>query len=918
MTGDKDSRWALVLRHFLDSLLVICFAGLISALVLHFLIPALSTHNIGRIIAIDQHWGIAVAAVMSVLLFMLAGSVAPRHFLSAFSGLRHLRVHWGLVIRCWAGGCLCIALMALLPPAGKPSPDTHFVPLCIVGYTVLLALGLTVGGIVARLLRGPVITSRSASTDKAVGAPSAGSADLQAWLTEDRPIEDAAQSLLPSHTQTAVRILERLIARPGEGALAPNIAIIGPYGSGKTSICNQVQSEYARLRPENPHWPPFLFCRFEGWQYTTAEAALRGLIETVTGRLLQEADDCCLWSLGAEYVQAVREAGFGWARAVAVFLGGDRDPVILLNRLGNLLVRLNRRLVLFIDDLDRIEAASVGQQQAIIQALNQFQTVSNLQYVIAVGPAHWSSPSTAERRPLLDLLKLTQFQELVPLLDPEDVLARVRKLRDRAREAPSIYLPWAEIPSDRDPLELHPWYRWFGNRSSHLGLILAELLQTPRELKTALRETHTLWQTGLKGEINWYDLLLANALKVSEPGVFEWILRDKDNFIIQEMHFGPSDTKEREEQAKRLNDRLTDILHGDRDTRHETVVGALRWLFPVFAGKIDALPSKPDEPQVWNQRLAATPVNGNPYLYRFSAGRVPAGEIPDRPALEYIKKIRDEGFDPAAFEEAYLQSFEKLTGPLNKVIQFARFLGKDNAIPICDSILDWMTRPKSIQIWPEPARFFSSSAGDIYHILWQNKVGGLSEWLHRRVPEIGRRSPLLAETLIDILGPRSSSSLPSLINPDEAKNLREELAKIAAQEFVNGPQPLAPLVIQYRFELSHLLQLFMLHPDYEQLRTSLTSKLVQESEQDRTGVLQREILLALIAEAQYPVTDAPPPPEAYQITYDKALNERRFDMPMLLPVIQKWYQAGVSDALAQRVIQEVATEYGFRTTTSSP
>jgi RecG-like helicase len=110
----------------------------------------------------------------------------------------------------------------------------------------------------------------------------------------------------------------------------------------------------------------------------------------------------------------------------------------------------------------------------------------------------------------------------------------------------------------------------------------------------------------------------------------------------------------------------------------------------------------------------------------------------------------------------------------------------------------------------------------------------------------------------------------------------------------------------------------MLHPDYEQLRTPLTRKLVQESEQDRTGVLQREILLALIAGAQYPVMDATPPPEAYQITYDKALNESRFDMPMLLPVIQRWYQAGVSDALAQRVLQEVATEYGFRAPTSSP
>ncbi|MCX5672237.1 MAG: hypothetical protein NTU94_13045 [Planctomycetota bacterium] len=35
-----------------------------------------------------------------------------------------------------------------------------------------------------------------------------------------------------------------------------------------------------------------------------------------------------------------------------------------------------------------------------------------------------------------------------------------------------------------------------------------------------LRETRAAWEGGLRGEINWYDLLRANAVKVAEPRGF--------------------------------------------------------------------------------------------------------------------------------------------------------------------------------------------------------------------------------------------------------------------------------------------------------------------------------------------------------------------------------------------------------------
>jgi hypothetical protein len=59
------------------------------------------------------------------------------------------------------------------------------------------------------------------------------------------------------------------------------------------------------------------------------------------------------------------------------------------------------------------------------------------------------------------------------------------------------------------------------------------------------------------------------------------------------------------------------------------------------------------------------------YLERFFASRVSESDIPDQPTLQYIRKITQSGFEAKEFDALYLSSFDKLTGPLNKVIQFA-------------------------------------------------------------------------------------------------------------------------------------------------------------------------------------------------------------------------------------------------------
>jgi len=534
-----------------------------------------------------------------------------------------------------------------------------------------------------------------------------------------------------------------------------------------------------------------------------------------------------------------------------------------------------------------------------------------VQYVLTVGPAHWGASRETGRRPLLDLLKLTRFQELVPELQPEVALQLLSPLRDLAKDEPDLVMPWAEVVRETDPLEIPSWRKWFGIRAEGLAAILAELLRTPREVKSVLRETHAAWEGGLRGEINWYDLLRANAVKVAEPAVFEWILRDKDLFLREQVAFGPQPADAAQQQAKALQQRLRAILVVDTEDRNGAVTGALKQLFPVFGQKINPQRWAGGEPRQWTQDIAATPANGQSYLHRFAAGRVPEGDLPDRPILQYIKTIRTEGFSPKVFEETYLASHEKLTGVINKVEQFARFLGAENVLAACSTILDWASRPESIQVWPEPEDFYLSVSSDVYHMLDGSETADRLAWLREEVKKIGRRCPLLVDRLIHMLEPSRSGPSRPRIEREQATEMQRLLTETATEEFVTGDRTLISVVVSYPFALAHFVGLLRHHPQYDKMRSPLTRKLVDEAEQTKSSTLHREILTALASEWTRPATKGPIPPEAYEFSFDHALNEMRFDMSILLPVVKKWHSEGVADPLAQRVLRELPAEYRF-------
>ncbi|GAG13299.1 unnamed protein product, partial [marine sediment metagenome] len=263
-----------------------------------------------------------------------------------------------------------------------------------------------------------------------------------------------------------------------------------------------------------------------------ADAAVRGLLDQIVSKVEELVDCSGLGSLPEEYLDALRAGPNGWFGMIAAMLRKRRNPEEVIRAVQDVLLRIDKRVVVFVDDFDRLESKSKETQQAIAAALNQLQNLTTVQYVLCVG---WMREGAGA-----DLLKLTRFQELMPEVCREEVIERIKVLRDEAITGEQdVYYPWNLMKEgSEDPLY---YSSLTASLNTNLGPQIAKLVRTPRELRAVELETREKWNGGLKGEISWYDLLLMSALKVSEPHVFEWIMREPHIFLQEVGYTRPTE-----------------------------------------------------------------------------------------------------------------------------------------------------------------------------------------------------------------------------------------------------------------------------------------------------------------------------------------------------------------------------------------
>lgn len=874
---------AAIIRHIIDTIFIIILASSI-VLAAWTVANAYCETAIAWIAQVEYVYMIVTLISISAVL----GWLAPKKVMASARSLKLFPRHWGLAIRV---ALACVVSLSLACLTGLLEVKIGQLSAIVIGIISLEGSLLLVGVLLAKLHLW--LLDKSIHTEKFL--------DI-----DDTPIRVLEENLFPEYKVTAKRILTRLELGKDQKVRGPNVALIGPYGSGKTSLCNLVK-DLNRTEQDQKSDGALVFCHFEVWKFLTPDAGVRGLLDEIVSKVQEMVDCSGIGSMPEEYLDALRACPSGWFDIIATLLKIRRRPAEIVGSVQDVLLRLRKRLVVFIDDFDRIESKLMETQQAIAAALNELQNLTTVQYVLCVGPM--------QEGPGADLLKLTRFQELMPEVSGKEVVETIRNLRDEAiRGEQAMYYSWDLMREDNvDPLRYYPH-----REVLHTTYIyqLVNLIQTPRELKAVKREMREKWNSGLKGEISWYDLLSMSVLKVAEPRVFEWIIREQGLFLEGEIRLKDLTEEEKLQARSEIEEQLRNLITIKTKRRLELVQEALIRLFPNL---IEGLESTAEhmtrrEPKPWEQCITLQPNYGTSYFRRYMSGCVPSTEVPDQPILQYIRNIMNNGFEAKEFQQQYLDSGHKLMNDLNRFVQFSGLLSKDFATKVCDCILDWMCDRQHWSVWDPEEEYASSvmtdvmtiidSAGQFQLPLAKRQLSqirarsmDLKQWAEERLANIVPRDAIVAieyarYVAMSLLGESGTNKL---------------LGDILKRGFLDNREAFWEQAKGKRYYMDWILGALKYNDDYETIREQVTESVLKIAEADKLDEFAGSVIMSLV-EYKYRA-GRPDLAEGYEFSVNKEKNQQTFNMDMLLPVLKQWDGRQFNDQVVSKAFEHVMAAY---------
>lgn len=450
--------------------------------------------------------------------------------------------------------------------------------------------------------------------------------------SSDQPIQFKADDRF-NRWPFASRIADTLANRKDPSSLV--IGLYGPWGDGKTSTLRLMEETLA----SHAH---ITIVRFNPWHFESEQRLLLGFFATLAealgkslptkreeiGRLFQRYGS--LLSLASVTVGGIVQVSAGEA---AKGLGEALSSVELDERrarIEKLLAESGRRVVVLIDDIDRLDRTET---QAILKLVKLSASFDHTSYVLAfdddmVAAAlgeRYGEGGVAAGRSFLE--KIVQ----VPLhLPPADQI----ELRKLALTGVDAALSTSDITLSEDQVQA------FGR---HFVDGLEPRLATPRHAKlygNALVFALPL----LKGEAHPVDLMLIEGIRIFYPKLYALIRDNPEEFLEAR------DRNNRDQDRQRLRERIDGALDGTGILDKEAVRrGLLEVLFP----RIGNTGYGPE----WDTRWAREQrICSQEYFQRYFTYSVPPGDIADGDVARLVQGLGD-GTIGGADADAQIKAF---------------------------------------------------------------------------------------------------------------------------------------------------------------------------------------------------------------------------------------------------------------------
>ncbi|WP_070157928.1 KAP family P-loop NTPase fold protein [Sphingobium phenoxybenzoativorans] len=442
----------------------------------------------------------------------------------------------------------------------------------------------------------------------------------------DRPIKSVAEDIF-DRASFAKQIAKTISHRRDPSSLI--IGIYAPWGDGKTSTLAMVE-EY--LKPA----PDILTMYYNPWFYgDSTEAITRSFFYSIKNKLEKSGwfSKQNIGDLMAAYGKAIPKVGdvvHSVGEAITTeALVETRDKV------GGLLRKHGKKVVVFIDDIDRLDRRDIQTLFKLVRLSGDFDHTTYLlafdDAIVseALGEAYGKGDPLAGRR---FLEKIVQ----VPLHLPP---ARSDKLRDLMFAACDRVISENNIElGEADGPELgHALMEAFGYT-----------LKTPRRVKL-FDNAISFAVPVLKGEVRVVDQILIEGLRIFYPTIYEAVRANSENVLK-----GRDRRQEYRQPPSSPIDRAFEQLKAD-DVEKDAIRDLLVQLFPRL--------SQTEYGDDWDSNWAIEKrICSSDYFRRYFTYAVPTGDMPDQEIDTILARAQADDGDGvgALFDDAFERNAAEL------------------------------------------------------------------------------------------------------------------------------------------------------------------------------------------------------------------------------------------------------------------
>ncbi|GEA82240.1 KAP family P-loop NTPase fold protein [Cellulomonas uda] len=393
------------------------------------------------------------------------------------------------------------------------------------------------------------------------------------------------------------------------------IGIYAPWGDGKTSALNLLETA---LRADERVIP----VRFNPWRLGDEAEMFHGFFAT-----LADAVDTQLVTTGERIGSVLRTYGGllvplpglgSAAKSAADVLGGALSEATLTERRSRIekaLADTGTRVVILIDDLDRLDR---GEIQAMFRLVKTAADFSHTAYILAFDGdvvadalAERYAGGTAHGSSFMD--KIVQLPLHLPPASPGD-------LRKLALDAVGEALDQAKLNLNEKEA---------GEYVSVFDRAIGPRLTTPRATKRYVNAL--LFALPMQDELYVPDVLMVEALRVCYPTVYTWVRRNETLVL----------NAARDEEAKeQVRAGITEAVQTLRSDDVPQVHVLLLAMFPRLQATFGNVAWGSDWEATWTeQRRIASRL----YFRRYFTYSIPPGEVSDADISALLETMADPG-----------------------------------------------------------------------------------------------------------------------------------------------------------------------------------------------------------------------------------------------------------------------------------